>query len=168
MVYNIIMKKFRYKFSKLILALIYVGIALCVAGFAVNLYFCISTGIKGAEDPVYPILQYTLMFAVSIALFVILISILSSSFYIIDEKCFKTQFGLIVSKYDISSIDSIVNDKKTSKLTVTFADESYIVIVVKQEWYEDFIEALLAVNNKIEYSIVSLDKSDLDKEDKLK
>ncbi|MGN0807759.1 MAG: hypothetical protein ACI4MN_04870 [Candidatus Coproplasma sp.] len=162
------MKKFKYKFSKLITALIYAGIALSIAGFGVNLYYCISTGIKGAADPVYPILQYTLMFLVTIGLTAILISVLTNSCYIIDGKVFKTKFGFIVSKYDVDTIDSIVNDKKTGKLTVTFTNEQYMVIVVKQEWYNDFIEALLAANKKIDYSIISLDKTDLDKEDKLK
>ncbi|MGN1060804.1 MAG: hypothetical protein ACI4QN_03640 [Candidatus Coproplasma sp.] len=162
------MKKFKYKFSKLITALIYVGIALSVAGFAVNLYYCIANGIKGAADPVYPILQYTLMFLVTVGLAAILISVLISSCYIIDGKYFKTKFGFIVSKYDVENIDSIVDNKKTGKLTVTFTNGEYMIIVVKQEWYDEFIEALLAANRKIEYSIISLDKTDLDKEDKLK
>ncbi len=162
------MKKFKYKFTKLITALIYVGIALSVAGFGINLYYCIANGIKGAADPVYPILQYTLMFLVTITLTVLLLSVLVSSCYIIDGKYFKTKFGFIVSKYDVENIDSIVDNKKTGKLTVTFANGEFMVIVVKQEWYNDFIEALLAANRKIEYSIISLDKTDLDKEDKLK
>lgn len=162
------MKKFNYKFSKLIKGLIIAGIALSVAGFAVNLYYCIATGIKGAADPVYPILQYAIMFLVTISLCAILISILVSSCYVIDDKYFKTKFGFIVSKYELEKIDSVVDDKKTGKLTVTFESGEYTVIVVKQEWYNDFIEALLAANRKIEYSIISLDKDDLDKEDKLK
>ena len=162
------MKKFKYKFTKLITALIYVGIALSVAGFGINLYYCIANGIKGAADPIYPILQYTLMFLVTITLTVLLVSVLVSSCYIIDGKYFKTKFGFIVSKYDVENIDSIVDNKKTGKLTVTFANGEFMVIVVKQEWYNDFIEALLAANRKIEYSIISLDKTDLDKEDKLK
>lgn len=157
------MKKFKYKFTKLITALIYAGIALSVAGFGINLYYSIATGIKGAADPVYPILQYTLMFLVTISLTAILISVLADSCYIIDGKVFKTKFGFIVSKYDVEKIESIVDDKKTGKLTVTFDDGQYMVIVVKQEWYNDFIEALLAANKKIEYSIISLDKTDLDK-----
>ncbi|MGN1373484.1 MAG: hypothetical protein ACI4VK_05525 [Candidatus Coproplasma sp.] len=160
------MKKFKYKFTKLITALIYAGIALSVAGFAINLYYCIATGINGAADPIYPILQYTLMFLVTIGLMAILISVIADSCYIIDGKVFKTKFGFIVSKYDVEKIDSIVDDKKTGKLTVTFDDGQYMVIVVKQEWYNDFIEALLAANRKIEYSIISLDKTDLDKGDK--
>ncbi len=160
------MKKFRYKFSKLMTGLIYAGIVLSVAGFAVNLYYCIANGIKQAADPVYPILQYTLMFLVTVALFALLISILTSSFYIVDGKTFKTKFGFIVSKYDVQNIDSVVDDKKTGKLTVTFENGEYMVIVVKQEWYNDFIEALLAANRKIEYSIISLDKDDVDKDKK--
>ncbi|MGN0824618.1 MAG: hypothetical protein ACI4MB_06100 [Candidatus Coproplasma sp.] len=162
------MKKFKYKFTKLITALIYAGIALSVAGFGINLYYCIANGIKGAADPVYPILQYALMFLVTITLIVLLVSVLVSSCYIIDGKYFKTKFGFIISKYDVENIDTIVDNKKTGKLTVTFANGEYMVIVVKQEWYNDFIEALLAANRKIEYSIISLDKTDLDKEDKLK
>lgn len=160
------MKKFRYKFSKLITGFIYAGIALSVAGFAVNLYYCIANGIGQAADPVYPILQYTLMFLVTVGLSVLLISILTSSFYIIDGKYFKTKFGLIVSKYDVNTIDTVVDNKKTGKLTVTFENGEFMVIVVKQEWYNDFIEALLEANRKIEYSIVSLDKDDVDKDNK--
>lgn len=166
MVYNLSMKKFKYKFSRLTTALIYVGLALSAAGFAVNLYYCIANGIKQAADPVYPVLQYAIMFFVTVALFALLISVLLSSCYIIDGKYFKTKFGFIVSKYDVQTIDSIVDDKKTGKLTVTFENGQYIVIVVKQEWYNDFIEALLAVNRGIEYSIISLDKDDVDRDKK--
>lgn len=160
------MRKFKYKFSRLTTALIYVGLALSAAGFAVNLYYCIANGIKQATDPVYPILQYAIMFFVTVALFALLISVLLSSCYIIDGKYFKTKFGFIVSKYDVQTIDSIVDDKKTGKLTVTFESGQYIVIVVRQEWYNDFIEALLAVNRSIEYSIISLDKDDADPDKK--
>lgn len=163
MVYNEGMKKFKYKFTKLIIALIYAGIALSVTGFGINLYYCIANGVKGAADPIYPILQYTLMFLVTIGLTAILISVLTSSCYIIDGNVFKTKFGFIVSKYDVEKIDSIVDDKKSGKLTVTFDDGQYMVIVVKQEWYNDFIEAMLTANKKIEYSIISLDKNDLNK-----
>lgn len=156
------MKKFKYKFSKLMTALIFAAMALSVAGFALNLVYCIKNGTSKAADPVYPILQYTLMFLVTVGLFVLLISIYVSSCYIIDDKYFKTKFGFIVSKYDINLIDSVVHDKKTGKLTVTFENGQFMVIVVKQEWYNDFIEALLAANRKIEYSIISLDKDDVD------
>jgi hypothetical protein len=154
-VYNIAMKKFKYKFSKLIMVLIYVGMALCVVGFALNLYVAITKGISSAANPFYPILQYTLMFFITIVLFVILLSIAISSYYSIDDKNFVTSFGLIKSKYAISEIDVITLDRKTNKLSVTFLNGNYIIIVVNEEWYNQFIESLIAVNPKIEYAINS-------------
>jgi hypothetical protein len=149
------MKKFKYKFTKLITALIYVGLALCVIGFAINLYLNISVGISSAANPVYPILQYVLMYFVTVVLFVLLLSILLSSYYAVDEKYFITSFGLIKSKYKISDVEIISLDRATNKLSVTFSDNSFIVIVVKESWYNDFIEAIIAANPKIEYNIIS-------------
>lgn len=139
--------------------LIWLGLALCVAGFAVNLTLLLMDGVSTASQPIYPILQYSLMFLATVALFVILLSVLINSSYSVDEKYFKTRFGLIVSKYDVKTIDTITLDRKTDKLAVTFENGNYIVIVVKQVWYNDFVEALLAANPKIEYSIISLENT---------
>ena len=138
-------------------ASIWLGIALSVAGFAVNLVMCILNGTAEAADPVYPILQYSLMFFATVVLFAILVSVLVNSAYVIDGKKFKTKFGFIVSKYDVDDIETAVLDRKTDKLSVTFKNGNYIVIVVKQDWYEDFITALLEANPKIEYTINSLE-----------
>lgn len=154
------MKIFKYKFTKLITAFIYVGLALSVLAFALNTYFLIVSDIGAAANIVYPILQYSLMYFVSVALFVILLSLLLSSYYSVDGKTFKTSFGIIKSKYDVEKIDSIVLDKNTNKLSVYFDENTFIVIVVKEEWYEDFINALMEANPKIEYSIVSKEEPD--------
>lgn len=149
------MKTFKYKFSKLIFWVIWAGIALCAVGFAVNLYFCITVGISSAADPVYPIIQYSAMFFVSVVLFVLLVSILKSSYYSVDEKNFTTSFGFIKSRYKIEDIDTIELDRVTNKLSVYFKNETYVVIVVKEEWYNDFVQAIIDVNPRIEYSIKS-------------
>lgn len=159
------MKTFKYKFSKLTFWLIIAGLLLCVAAFALNLYQCIRYGIASAADPVYPIIQYTTMFVVTVALFSILLSVLIFSAYTVDDKYFKTRFGFIVSKYEVKKIERVTLDRKSNKLAVTFEDDNYIVIVVKEEWYEDFVQALLKVNPKIEYEIKSLEN---DKKDGLK
>ncbi len=139
-------------------AAIICGLVLAVAGFVINLVACIINGVKSAADPVYPILQYTLMFFVTIALFFILLSVLINSAYVIDGKYFKTKFGFVTSKYDIEQIETVTLDRKSNKLAVYFSNDTFIVVVVKQDWYGDFVEALLAANPKIEYSIISLDK----------
>lgn len=160
------MKTFKYKFTPLIKALIIFGMALCGIGFGLNLYNCLKNGVKSAADPVYPALQYALMFLITVVLFVLLITVLLNSSYVIDGKVFKTKFGLIVSKYDVEKITQITLDRKTNKLTVTFDNNEFMVIVVKQEWYDEFVNALLAANNKIEYTVNSLDSNDLDKDKK--
>lgn len=154
------MKTFKYKFTKLNTALIIAGIALCVVGFTINLVQCIKYGTASAADPVYPIIQYTIMFIVTVVLGSLLVSVLLFSEYVVDGKYFKTRFGFIVSKYDTEKIEVVTLDRKTNKLVVTFTDNNYIVIVVKEEWYEEFVTALLGANPKIEYRIRSEDEKD--------
>ena len=156
LLYNHGMKIFKYKFTKLIYALIGVILVLSVAGFAITLWQVIDFGIDTA-NPTFTIIRYILMFIVTIALIVILISLLISSYYAVDakSKTIKTSFGFIKSSYDIKTIDTVMLDRTTNKLTVVFEDEHFIVIVVKEEWYEDFVQAILDVNPKIEYTIKS-------------
>lgn len=159
------MKNYKYKFTKLMTAFIWIGIALSVGAFALNTYFVFADGIDSAANAFYPILRYVLMYFVSVAAFVLLLSLILSSHYQISDKKFKTSFGIIKSSYDIEKIQSVVLDRKTKKLSVYFDDNNFIVIVVKEEWYEDFIEELLKVNRNIEYTINSKE-NDIDEEKK--
>ena len=149
------MKMFKYKFSKLTKTLIYIGIALCFVGFGINIFAIVTGDIASAANPVYPIIQYTLMFLVPAVLLVILISLLLSSYYAIDGNTLKTSFGIIKSKYDISTIDTVLLDRNTNKLTVYFKNNNFVVIVVKEDWYDEFIDALCKTNKNIEFSIKS-------------
>ncbi len=146
-------------------AFIWIGIALSVVAFAVNTYFVFAEGIGSAANAVYPVLRYALMYFVSVAAFVILLSLIISSHYQITGTKFKTSFGIIKSTYDIEKIESVVLDRKTNKLSVFFDDKNFMIIVVKQEWYQDFIDELLKANNKIEYTINSKE-NDIDEEKK--
>ena len=160
------MKVFKYKFTKAITVFIYLGLALSVAAIAADTYLVIAEGIKSAAYPVYPIIQYTLMYLVGILLFIILLSLLLSSYYSVDGTTFKTSFGIIKSKYDVNKIESIVLDRTTGKLAVYFNESTFVVIVVKEEWYEEFIDALLKANPKIEYSVKSKENTPDDNEKK--
>ncbi len=153
------MKKFKYKFTKATTAFIYIGIALCVIGLGINLYSVITGDIASSANPVYPIIQHTLMFLIPIVLLVILISLLISSYYSINENYFKISFGIIKSKCDVNDIETILLDRPTHKLNLFFKNKSFIVIGVKEEWYEDFIDALCAANPQIEYKINSIENT---------
>lgn len=159
--------KFRYKFSKPITALIYISITLCFVGVGINIFLIITGDVKSAANPVYPIIQYTLMFLIPAVLLIILVSLLISSYYSIEDKYFKTSFGIIKSKYEISDIETVILDRTTNKLNVYFKNNSFIVVVVKDEWYNDFIDALCKANRNISFSIKSKENSG-DKDDKKK
>ena len=149
------MKTYKFKFTKLTKIFIYIGIALAVIAFGVNTYFVFSEGVSGVSNPAYPIIRYVLMYFISVLLFVVLTSLLLSSYYSVDGKTLKTSFGIIKSKYDVEKIESVFLDRTTGKLSVYFNENSFIVIAVNEEWYEDFTDALLAANPKIEFSIKS-------------
>lgn len=162
------MKVFKFKFTKLTTIMIYVGIALCFVGLGVNVFALVTSDIASAANKVYPIIQHTLMFLIPIALLILLISFLVSSYYSVDDKTLKTSFGIIKSKYNLSDIETVLLDRSTNKLSVYFKDNNFIVIVVKEEWYNDFIDAICKANRNIEFSIKSKESGDEDKDDKKK
>lgn len=162
------MKKFKYKFTKLTLSLIYAGIALCFAGLGINIFRIINDNIEEAANIIYPIIQYTLFFLIPVILLVLLISLLLASYYSIDENTLKTSFGIIKSKYDVKDIKSVILDRTTNKLSVGMSNGTLFTIVVNEEWYQDFIDALCRTNPLIEYSINSKENNGDDKDEKKK
>ncbi len=153
------MKIFKFKFTATTKVFIWLGLALSAAAFGVTLYNVLSGGYNNSANIVYPIIGYAAMFFVSVLLTVILISLLVSSYYAVGDKTLKTSFGIIKSKFDTDNIESIILDRETNKLAVHFKDSSFIMVVVKSEWYEDFITEILKCNPKIEYSIKSKENS---------
>lgn len=153
------MKTFKYKFTKVTYVFIYLGIALAAAAFGVTLFNVLSGEYKSAPNIAYPIIGFAAMFFVSVLLFVILISFLVSSYYAVGNGTLKTSFGIIKSKFSTDDIESIILDRATDKLTVNFSSGTFMVIVVKPDWYEDFITELLKYNSKIEYTIKSVENS---------
>lgn len=153
------MKVFKYKFTKLIAVCIFVGIAFAVAAFAVTLFNTITADYDNKTVIALTIARHVAMFIVSCTLFVILVSLLFSSYYSVGNKVLKTSFGIIKSKFSTDNIESILLDRTTNKLAVTLKNETCIMIVIKPELYEDFVSELLKCNPSIEYSINSAHNS---------
>lgn len=165
------MQKFKFQFTKLTKVFIYLGLALAVAAAGVNTYLLISNGVASAADPTIKIIQYSAMYFAAVLLAVVLISLLISTYYCVDDQNKKlvTCFGIVKTKYDVEKIESVLLDRNTKKLSVFFSESRFIVIVVKEEWYEDFVAALLKVNPNIEFSINSKEsKPDDDNDSKKK
>ncbi|MDE6355887.1 MAG: hypothetical protein K2L67_01455 [Clostridia bacterium] len=164
------MQKFNFQFTKLTKVFIYLGLALAVAAAGVNTYLLITNGTASAADPTIKIIQYAAMYFAAALLATVLTSLLISTYYFVDEKSKKlvTCFGIIKTKYDIEKIESVLLDRNTKKLSVFFSESQFIVIVVKEEWYEDFVAALLKVKPSIEFSINSKESKPDDENDKTK
>ena len=140
---------FVFKFNKTTILLCVLGLLLCVAGIVASVWRIVNEGIDGVTKA----LQSPLLIGVCIFGIVVLLSMLIRSRYIVDEKFFTVQFGIVKSKTPIDTITAIELDKETDKLTV-YCGESYSVISVNKDWNDEFVKALQAANPKAEYSIV--------------
>lgn len=135
------------------------GIALCAACFSLTTWQFIEFvgGLRGDMSSAWEWIKYLLMYFVSIFLAVILIAMLIRSRYILTEKRLITQLGIIFSKYELKKIRSVCLVNGTKKLNVYFDEfkNRFITIVVKEEWYDDFIKTLTELNNQIEFDFTS-------------
>ena len=145
--------RYPFKFTPLMLVLFFLGLALCAAGFGLTLWRFL-TFIKSDLSDVYAWLQYIILFFVSVFLAAIIIAMLIRSQYVITDKHLMVQFGFIRQRYELKGIYSVHLFKGLNKLAVYFDDfkTKYTVIVVKDIWYDDFIQTLLSRNPKIGFS----------------
>lgn len=142
-------KTFRFKFNKTTVFLCILGMLLCLAGIATSIWRLVNEGVDGVTSA----LQSPLLIGVCIFGLVILISMLVRSQYVVDEKNITVQFGVIKSKTPIESVTAIELDKDTDKLSV-YCGETYTVIAVNKAWNDEFVQAIQAVNPKVDYSLV--------------
>ncbi|HIR23638.1 MAG TPA: hypothetical protein IAB32_07625, partial [Candidatus Scatosoma pullicola] len=102
------------------------------------------------------------------ALIVILAALLIRARYVVDDRYFVTQFGIIKSRCEIGQITSVVLDRDTDKLTVN-AGETYFVPNIAANENEKLVRALLKRNPDIDYSYtVRENKPDGDGDNKSK
>lgn len=151
------MKIYKFKFTKLHKILIYLGLVLCAVIFSINLYNCITQGVSTSAIPSYTIIQYTVSFIFSVLLFIVLLSLLLSSYYAIVGRELKTSFGIIKSTFKIDDIENVTLDRKTNKLTLNFSNGEFMIVAVSEDWYNELVENIIDINKKIEYTIVSDD-----------
>lgn len=151
------MKSYKFRFSKLIFILAIAAIAVAaVGGIGWTVYRMINIGFQTVTLGI----QYVVLLLVSVLIIVLLTSILIRSSYKITDKEVVLWFGFIKSSYKIADIESVHLFTKTNKLVLYFKNERYTVIVVKPEWYNEFIKELLSKNDKIRYDVSTSDGTD--------
>ncbi|MDE6058579.1 MAG: PH domain-containing protein [Clostridia bacterium] len=147
---------FKFKFSNLMLGLLVLLLVLCAAGIGLTTWQFVDF-LKSDLSVPYDWIKYILLYLVSILLAVIVIAMLIKSRYIVTEKQLIMQFGIIRSRYAIKDIYSVRLFRGSNKLTVYFDDykTKFMVIVVKDSWYSDFVEALTKRNEKISFDFIT-------------
>ncbi len=157
-------KTYKFRFSPMMIAVFCIGIVLCAVCFALTSWQFVEfvIGVRGDISSVWEWIKYILLYFVSVFLSLLLIAMLIRSRYIITERRLITQFGINFSKYEIKKIRSVCLVSGTKKLNVYFDDfkSRFITIVVKEEWYDDFIKTLTSVNEKIEFDFTDPENND--------
>lgn len=151
-------KQYKFQFSVLIYVMFGIGLALAGAGIGLTVWRIITQG----ADGVYQWLQHILILLMSGLLTVIIISMLIKSQYILYDDNFVLQFGLIRTKYELKKIYSVHLFKGAGKLAVYFDDfkTKYVMVVVKESWYDDFVKTLLELNPNIGFSFSTAEEEE--------
>ena len=153
-----LMKNYKFKLSKTAVILSVLAILLSLGGCGWTIYRIIALGF-----PTFTVgLQHIVMLIVCALLLLVFISLLIKSFYRITEKEIILRFGIIKSVYKIEDIISVHLFSKTNKLVVYFKNETYTVIVVKPEWYNEFIKTRTSANKEIRYEVSYAEEDETD------
>ena len=166
---NFTPETFKFRFSPIMLALFALLFVLCGAGIGLTTWQFIGF-LGGDISSPYEWMKFILLYIVSILLAVLLIAMLVRSRYVVTDKELILQFGFIKSRYKLSKIYSVRLFKGSHKLTVYFDDfkTEYTVIVVKEEWYDAFVKALMKRNPRISYDFTTAEEEENWKNDRKK
>ena len=154
------MKPYTFKLSKLAFAGCIGGILLGMGGIAFTVYRMMSPSIGFSSAQI--IIQHVVILIASLLALVLFPSILIHSVYKVTDKEIILWFGIIKSSFALKDIESVHLFTKTNKLVVYFKDEKYTVIVVKPEWYNEFVKEICAANKAIRYDVSTTDTDDKD------
>ena len=143
--------KFKYKYKNymyLIFALIYVLAAVC---FGWNLYRLIVSLDNPVQMTAYEYVRIALCLVLPIAFTSFVTGAIISSYYMISEKHIKVAFGFLSDKYKTSEVSSLVKNIRTNRLTMVFADESTLNVVIEPAKFDDFCSEIMKHNRNVSY-----------------
>jgi len=145
------MKSYKYKFSTFAIILMIVGLLLSIGCIVLNLVRYISRIDEGTIST-YDWISLAIILIISIVFIVIVTSMLISTKYTITDKEIVLSYGIIKNPIKISEIKEIKLHVKNKRLELIFDDESYFNIIIKEEWFEDFVNELKLKSSNIIFS----------------
>lgn len=150
------MKKFKYTFSKLIIALFIVGMAIAVASIVINVINTVNHYKGNYEFTGYDWFLLILIVALSVFFIVIAISCLINSNYVIKDKKIVLSWGFIKNEIDLNEVKEMKYYPQKNRLELIFTDDSFFVVSTLNSWAYEFIDLIKEQAPKITYSEDSL------------
>ncbi len=147
-------KRYRYRFSPVIFGALLLGLALCLGGFGLTTWFFADFLSGGNLSNVFEWLQYGLLYLASVGIGLFIVAVLLRSEYVLTDRTLIVRLGFLRSRTPLENIVSVHLFRGANKLVVYFDSirTNYLVIVIKESLYNDFIHELTARNEKIGFS----------------
>ena len=145
------MKKFVFKFSPAVWILLTVISALFAAAVVLNIYDAISYANEIGAKFFFALIVAT----ISATLLTLIIAAIIYSRYVVRGNYLYFYFGFLYTKTDINEIFQLTHFKAQKKLVMYFNNEKYSVALIDEKRYEEFYNALKAVNPDIIFTVQS-------------
>lgn len=136
------MKKYKYKFTPLVIVLLIALLVIAVCCIGLNVYRLVDNILKNNEINFYSWISYAVIILLSIIAIVLVISIFAKSYYEITKKAVILRWGLIKNEIDLKTVKQIKLSAVNHKLELIFEDESFFVILTNELWFEEFVDEI--------------------------
>ncbi len=139
------MKKFTFKYTKMLWTLTIALLMIALAGVAFNVFNLVKLSEFGEKN----IVTYSILLAVNVALLVFCLSLLFFRSYEISDEFLTTRFGILKFKAKIKDVVEIIIYENQHKLVTYFADAKYSVIIIDENDYDAFCDAIKEKNPSV-------------------
>ena len=148
------MKKFVLKYSPIIWILLGLIAVIFSAAAVLNILDAVSFAGEIGTKFIFSLIVAFF----SVVILILIISALLYGRYVIREKYLYFHFGLIFTKTDINDVFQLTHFKAQNKLVIYFKNEKYAVAIIDRKYYNDFYDALKAVNPDIIFTVNAADE----------
>ena len=155
------MKKFPYKFKTYLLIILILAVVLSALGLGFNLYGIIA---KTYDSP-NALIGAILCVVISVFLLTLTVSMLCCSRYEVTKEHFILRWGVLVTKTNISTINTLVYNTTNRALAIVYDNDNVMVISTLGKEALDLVDAIRNVNKNIVFQSIS-DESNKKLDDK--
>ena len=134
------MKKYKYKFSKLITIVGIVGILLSIAYMVVGVLRFINYNNNNIQLTTYQYITFALIAILPIVYKVVAVSDYFNSYYFVTDTEVVLKWGIIANKFNLSDIEEVKLITNDAKLELCFKDESYFLVATDPKWFDEFVD----------------------------